>query len=80
MTTQSYQQLIMQGIHGLPSDTLAEIVDFIYFLRKRVLQPKGFEEERETILLRNDLKQLSLASAAHLEKEFAGYEALYPKE
>ncbi len=61
MTTQSDQQLIMQGIHGLPSETLAE------------------EEERETILLRNDLKQLSLASVAHLEKEFAEYEeSLWP--
>lgn len=80
MTFQLYQQLILEGIQGLPPEVLAEIADFIYFVRKRALQPKTFEEERKDILLRADLKQLSRDEAAHLEKEFEGYDSLYPRE
>ena len=31
MMTQNYQQLIIEGIKGLPPETLAEIADFIFF-------------------------------------------------
>ena len=79
MTTYSYRQLIMEGING-PSDTLAEILDFVYFLRKRVLQPQAFEEERQSILLNADLKQLWRSEMTHLEEEFDQYEKLYPKD
>ena len=41
MTTQTYQQLIIEGIKGLPLEVLAEIADFIYFVRKRALQPQA---------------------------------------
>lgn len=71
MTAQTYQQLIAEGIRGLPAETLAEITDFIYFVRKRVLEQSSFEKE---------LEQLSRAEVAHLEKEFEGYEQLYPAE
>jgi len=71
MTAQAYQQLIIEGIRGLPPEILAEITDFIYFVRKRTLQRQGFAEE---------LKQLSRYEVAHLEKEFEGYEQLYPRE
>lgn len=71
MTAPTYQQLITDGIRGLPAETLAEIADFIYFVRKRVLEQSDFEKE---------LKQLSRAQVAHLEKEFEGYEQLYPCE
>jgi len=80
MTEHTYRQLIIQGIQGLPSEALAEITDFIYFLRKRALQPQAFEEERQNVLLGEELKQLSRDEAAHLEKEFEGYEQLYPRE
>ena len=56
----------MEGINGLPSDTLAEILDLVYFLGKRVLQPQAFEEERESILLNADLKQLWRSEMTHL--------------
>jgi hypothetical protein len=80
MTTQTYQQLIIEGIKGLPSEALAEIVDFIYFLRKRALQPQAFEEELKNALLNAELQQLSRDEEAHLEKEFADYDKLYPRE
>jgi hypothetical protein len=74
MTTLSYQQLIIEGIKGLPSEALAEIVDFIYFLRKRALQPQAFEEELQSALLNVELRQLSRDEETHLEKEFENYE------
>jgi len=80
MTEHTYQQLIIQGIQGLPPEVLAEITDFIYFLRKRALQPQAFEEERQNVLLGEELKQLSRSEEAHLEKEFEGYEQLYSRE
>lgn len=84
MTTQTYQQtyqrLIVEGIRGLPSEMLAEIADFVYFVRKRVSQPQVFREEQRNALLRVELKQLSREEEAHLEKEFEGYDQLYPRE
>ena len=80
MTEQIYQQLIAQGIRGLPAETLAEIVDFIYFLRKRAQQPSIFAEELRSALLGEELKQLSRDGEAHLEQEFADYEQRYPRE
>ena len=80
MTTQDYQQLIMEGIKGLPPEILAEIADFIYFVRKRALQPEAFEEELENASIRVDLRHLSRDEEAHLEKEMEGYDQLYPRE
>lgn len=73
MTTQTFQKLINEGIKGLPRDMLAEIVDFIYFIRKRKLQPEVFEEELQHTLLNAELHQLSREEEAHLEKEFENY-------
>lgn len=80
MTIQDYQQLIIEGIKGLPQEMLAEIADFVYFVRRRTLQPQAFEEELRNALLRVELKQLSRDEEAHLEKEFEGYDQLYPSE
>ena len=80
MMTQTYQQLIIEGVKDLPLETLAEIVDFIYFLRKRVLQPEIFEEELQSTLLNFELRQLSRNEEAHLEKEFEEYDKRYPHE
>lgn len=80
MTGQTYQQLILEGIKGLPPEALAEITDFIYFVRKRILQPQAFEEEIRAALLRTELDQLSREEEAHLEKEFEDYDQLYPRE
>ena len=75
--TQNYQQLIIEGIKGLPPETLAEIADFIFFVRKRTFQPQAFEEEIQHSLLNAELRQLSCDEAAHLEKEFDNYESHY---
>ncbi|MCI0488882.1 MAG: hypothetical protein L0229_20005 [Blastocatellia bacterium] len=80
MTAQNYQQLIIEGIKGLPPDVLAEIANFVYFIRKRAMQPQDFEEELHNALLNVELKQLSHQEEEHLEKEFEDYERLYPRE
>jgi len=80
MSTQNYEQLVIEGIKGLPPEILAEIADFIYFVRKRALQPQAFEEELHSALLRAELRQLRRDEEAHLEKEFEDYDKLYPRE
>ncbi len=80
MTTLNYQQLIISGIKNLPDEAILEIVDFIYFVRKRTLQPEIFEEEIQSILLNAELQQLSHNETVHLEEEFKDYDKLYPKK
>ena len=80
MTQPTYQQLILEGIKDLPPETLIEIVDFIYFVRKRILQPHAFAEEVQQALLHAELQQLSQDEAAHLEDEFKDYDRRYPRE
>ena len=75
-----YQQLILEGIKDLPPEVLVEIVDFIYFVRKRTLQPQAFAEKVYPALLDAELRQLSRAEEAHLEDEFKDYDRLYPHE
>jgi len=80
MTTQTYHELITEGIKGLPADVLAEIADFVYFVRKRALEPRAFEEELQTALLALDLQRMSRDEESHLEEEFQDYDRLYPRE
>ena len=80
MSTQTYEQLIINGIRGLPPEMLAEIADFVYFLRKRIIDPEAFEAERKSVLLNIELKQLSIREVSHLESEIEGYERRYPRE
>jgi hypothetical protein len=80
MTVQTYQHLIIEGIKGLPEETLAEIANFVFFVRKRILYPQAFEDELRNALLEAELRQLSRNEEAHLEQEFEGYDQLYPHE
>lgn len=74
MTIPDYQRLIIEGIKGLPPEVLAEIADFVYFVRERTLDPRAFEEELYQALLRGELKQLSRDQQAHLEQECEDYD------
>jgi hypothetical protein len=80
MAVQSYEQLISDGIRGLPAETLAEIADFVYFVRKRVLQPEHFNGEIQQLLLGQQPNQLSRDEELHLEEEFKDYDQFYPRE
>ena len=80
MTSKTYQQLIVDGIKGLPREALAEITDFVFFVKKRLLQPDEFREDLRTAVLNAELKELSHGQEAHLESEFEDYDNLYPRE
>ncbi len=79
MTVQTYHELIAEGIKELPEHTLAEITDFVYFVRQRVLGENAESDLYQTML---DLERNRLVaeSEAHLEEEFAGYEQRFPRE
>jgi hypothetical protein len=47
---ESYEQLIIRGLKGLPQELLAEIADFVYFVRQRAARPEVFEQERQQAL------------------------------
>lgn len=53
----SYEQLIMEGMKDLPQELLAEIADFVYFVRKRFTHPQTFADELETTLLETETAQ-----------------------
>ena len=80
MTAQTFKQIINEGMKDLPEVALAEIVDFVFFVRKRTLQPEIFEEELQSALMNTELNQMSRDEEAHLEKEFENYDRLYPRQ
>jgi len=80
MTNQAYEELIVEGIKGLPTDVLSEIADFVYFVRRRALEPQAFEDELRHVLLRAELRQMSADQTRHLEQEWKGYDELHPHE
>ena len=77
MTTNTYEQLILDGIKGLPREALAEITDFVFFVKKRIIEPDEFKEELRAAVLKAELKDLSRSEEVHLEKEFEGYDGLF---
>ncbi|HET7091322.1 MAG TPA: hypothetical protein VFL17_22030 [Anaerolineae bacterium] len=78
MTSQTYEQIIVEGIKGLPEEMLAEIADFVYFVRKRATQPQAYEEELLSALLNAELRQMSRDEEEHLDQEFRDYDRRYP--
>lgn len=80
MTYQTYEQLIIEAIRGLPTNRLDEIVDFIFFVRTREMKLQSSDDELREAFLRAELKQLSREEESHLEQEFTGYEHLHPRK
>lgn len=80
MIAQDYRQLIIEGINDLPPDILAEITDYVYFVRKRAVRPRDFQDELMRTLLDTELNTFERQEMAHLEEEFHGYEERYPIE
>jgi len=78
--THTYRQLIYEGINGLTPEALVEIVDFVYFVRKRTLEPQAFEEDLRTALLNKELRDLSREEEQHMDQEFKDYDNFHPRE
>lgn len=79
METASYEKIIVSGIKGLPTETLREIADFVYFVRRRAIDPKSFEDEQFRALIEEDLSNLNKSELENLEEEFVDYESVYPR-
>jgi hypothetical protein len=80
MTENTLEQVIVEGIKGLPADSLKEIADFVVFVRKKKLDPQGFHDDLQGLGLNIHLKMLSREEEKHLEQEFADYEQRFPRE
>ena len=80
MTANALEQVILEGIKGLPQESLAEIADFVVFLRKKSFEPKAFQEDIEGLALDLELRTLSRNEESHLEEEFADYEQRFSRE
>jgi hypothetical protein len=76
LTAQTYKELIANGIEDLPPTLLAEVADFVFFIRKQQENPEQFILERYISLLQKELDDLGDDELAHLESEIAGYERL----
>jgi hypothetical protein len=76
----NYEKIILNGINGLPSESLREVADFVYFLRKKTENPEAFAEEHYQDLIIEDLGSLDENELKHLESEFENYEQLYPRK
>lgn len=72
METQAYHSLILEGLHDLPEDALAEIAGFVWLVRKRVLHPKAFEDELYALQLRAELKRMHTQELEHTEVKVGG--------
>lgn len=58
-STDAYYQVINEGIQGLSPTKLAEIAEFIYFVRKRYLRAEDDRDELRQALMRAKIKQAS---------------------
>ncbi len=79
MTADTYHKMIMAGIDGLPADILAEIADYVLYLRRKVVAPDTYAVEQREALLRYALHSGWHDSLAHLEEEFADYDQQFPR-
>ena len=79
MTAEAYQKMIVAGLDGLPDNFLAEIADFVFFLRHKVRNPNAFAVEVDQSILQSTMRVGWQESLAHLEEEFADYEQCFPR-
>ncbi len=73
------QELIWANIKDLPHESIQEILAFIAFVRTKNFHPEVLKSPASE-LIRHELSTLNEHELAHLELEFADYQALYPHE
>ena len=75
-TTVNLEQLITEGIKGLPPQYLSEVADFVVFVRRRAMEQDPYDLEN----IRQELSLLDTRERQHLEDEFANFDQQFPKE
>lgn len=80
LTPQVYKELIVSGIQDLPPTLLAQVANFVYFMRNQVEDPDAFAAAQYQLLLAKTLSELDTTECNHVETEFADYEQRFPQE
>ncbi|WP_460981081.1 hypothetical protein [Spirosoma fluminis] len=75
-TVPNYEQLIVEGIKGLPQQYLSEVADFVLFLRRRVVEQQPYDIDS----IRQELSLLDARERQHLDDDFADFYQRFPKE
>lgn len=75
-TAPDFEQLIVEGIKGLPQQYLSEVTNFVLFLRRRVVEQQPCDVDS----IRQELSSLNAHEQQHLDDEFADFYQRYPKE
>ena len=70
------EQIIKEGIKGLPQTYLSEVADFVVFVRRRAMKQQPYD----MTAIRQELSQLSAHEQAHLEEEFRDFDQQFPRE
>ena len=70
MSVTELKKTLIEQTDDLSAETLAEVVDFIQFLKMK----------KTTDVIASELRELSQAEDHHLEQEFADYKTRYPVE
>jgi len=70
-----FEQLILNGIKGLPQESLKAIAEYVFFIRKKTFQSDFLDD----VMLNEELDLLDEEELKHLEKEFENYQTLHPK-
>ena len=78
MSSPSYEQLIIEGIKGLPPDVLVEIGHFVMFARMRTMAPDILATDMYSAGLHAELRQLSRNEERHLLGELEGCDRFRP--
>ena len=70
------EQIIKEGIKGLPQSYLSEVADFVVFVRRRAMEQKPYD----IAAIRQELSLLDAHEQAHLDEEFRDFDQQFPKE
>ncbi len=70
------EQIIKEGIKGLPQTYLSEVADFVVFVRRRAMEQKPYD----IAAIRQELSLLDAHEQVHLEEEFRDFDQQFPKE
>ena len=70
------EQIIKEGIKGLPQSYLSEVADFVVFVRRRAMEQQSYD----MAAIHQELSLLNAHEQAHLEEEFRDFDQQFPKE
>ncbi|MEZ0484524.1 hypothetical protein [Fibrella aquatica] len=73
-TAPNFEQLIVEGIKGLPQQYLSEVADFVLFLRRRVVEHQPYDVHS----IQQELSGLDARQQQHLENEFTDFYRRFP--